>query len=235
MSRVLGRPASQFEHVADYEAVGAPVFAWRDAVARDGRTGSALNGIATVGAWKALGGRPAGGTGSGRVVSTAAANGHRPSRRSAWAGELRRRALVAGFPLAVHAMNRAGLGPLRAEISMQELRQAGLRAMGEVAARLQLGEAHVVFGHTHRVGPLPGDAELEWRGRGGARLLNTGSWTFAGVFLGTDPAESPYWPGACVLVEDSGPPVVRRLLQDRTREQIRPPRRRAGEVRRARA
>ena len=77
---------------------------------------------------------------------------------------LRRRALVAGFPLAVAALNRAGLGPLRAEISSGELRRAGLRAMDEVAARLGLGDAYVVFGHTHRAGPLPGDREQEWRG-----------------------------------------------------------------------
>jgi len=35
MSRLLGRPASTFGCVGDYEAVGAPLFAWRDAVARD--------------------------------------------------------------------------------------------------------------------------------------------------------------------------------------------------------
>jgi hypothetical protein len=135
---------------------------------------------------------------------------------------LRRRLLIAGFPLAVAALNRAGLGPMRAEVSSTELRRAGLRAMGEVADRLGLGDAHVVFGHTHRTGPLPGDDEQEWIGRGGARLLNTGSWTYASIFLTSTPGESPYWPGGCVLVEDSGPPEVLRLLQDRTREQIRP-------------
>ncbi len=34
MSRLLRRPASSFAGVEDYEAMGAPVFAWRDAVAR---------------------------------------------------------------------------------------------------------------------------------------------------------------------------------------------------------
>ena len=41
MSRVLGRPAASFSCVEDYEAVGAPVFAWRDAVAREARPGGA--------------------------------------------------------------------------------------------------------------------------------------------------------------------------------------------------
>lgn len=204
MSRLLGRPADEFDCVEDYEAVGAPMFAWRDAVARDARTGAALNGAATVSAWNALRG---GGARNGRA-------------RWASARRLRGRAIAAGFPLAVAALNRAGIGPLRADVSMSELRRAGLRAMGEVAARLDLGGAYVVFGHTHRTGPLPGDDEHEWRGRGGARLVNAGSWTYSRIFIAGSSAANPYWPGACVLVGDDGPPVVRRLLQDRSEAQL---------------
>lgn len=129
-----------------------------------------------------------------------------------------------GFPLAVSALNRAGIGPLKAEISPAELRRAGLEAMGEVAARIGLGDSYVVFGHTHRPGPLDGDAPEEWLGRAGARLVNCGSWTYASIFLRETAAESPYWPGGCVVVEDSGPPQVRRLLQDRSRDELRPTR-----------
>jgi predicted phosphodiesterase len=203
MSRLLGRPPSAFHRVGDYEAVGAPMFAWRDAVARDARTGAALNGAVTVTAWDALRGS---GTSTGR-------------KSVHW---LRRRAIAAAFPLVIAALNRAGIGPLRADISMSELRRAGLCAMGEVAARLELGDAYVVFGHTHRSGPLAGDAEQEWRGRGGARLVNAGSWTYARVFLSGAPGESPYWPGTCVQLGEHGPPTVVRLLQDRTHEQISP-------------
>ena len=228
MARLLGRHPDVFDCVADYEGVGAPVFAWRDAVARDARTGSALNGMATVNAWRALGGSRGdameGADGAGEFAQMARLRAVGQRAGSA-ARVLRRRALVGAFPLAVGALNRAGLGPLRPDISTSELRRAGLDAMGEVAARLGLEDAHVVFGHTHRPGPLPDDESAEWRGRGGARLCNTGSWTYAGIFLGGAPDESPYWPGSCVLVEDSGPPVVRRLLQDHTLEQIRPPRR----------
>jgi predicted phosphodiesterase len=228
MSRLLGRPADAFATVADYEATGAPVFAWRDAVARDTHTGSALNGIATVSAWSALRSDRRRRTGAGAAGATAsvAGNGRRPRRSGARVlRALRRRALVAAFPLAVAVLNRAGLGPLRANISPAELRRAGLRAMDDVAVRLGLGDAYVVFGHTHRAGPLADDDAGEWRGRDGARLLNAGSWTYAGIFLTATPGESPYWPGSGVLVEDSGPPQLLRLLQDRTREQIRPPRR----------
>jgi hypothetical protein len=70
----------------------------------------------------------------------------------------------------------------------------------------------VIFGHTHRAGPLPSDSPAEWTGRGGARLINAGSWIYEPTFLTRTPGESPYWPGVCVLVEDSGPPVLKRLL-----------------------
>jgi hypothetical protein len=232
MARLLGRSAQHFDSVADYESVTAPVYAWRHAVARDARTGDALNGVATVHAWRALGG-------GHDAVDDARRNG-RPSRRGRLdalranlVADLRKRAIVHGFPLAVAALNRAGLGPLRAEVSSGELRGAGLRAMGDVAARLGLGDAYVVFGHTHRSGPLPGDDASEWTRPGragahgtGARLVNTGTWTYDPIFLTSTPGESPYWPGNCVLVEDSGPPVLQRLLLDRSHDELNP--RRAG-------
>jgi hypothetical protein len=203
MSRVLGRPAEGFAGADDYEAVESPAFAWRDAVARSGPTGRLLNGATTDGAWRAL-----------------RADARR--RGAGVASKLRRRALGLGFPLAVAALNRAGLGPLHSNISGRELRRAGLDAMAEVAARLDLGDAYVVFGHTHRAGPLPGDEPREWRPGSsmgapgsGARLVNTGCWTCAPVFLTPTPGESPYWPGSCVIVEDSGPPLVERMLLER--------------------
>jgi len=216
MSRLLGRPAQDFEAVDDYEAMGAPVFAWRDAVAREARTGAALNGMATVAAWRALGG-------GSSEADAAAVPARRRGPRARVARELRRRAIIAGFPLAVAALNRAGVGPVRADISGAELRRAGLAAMGEVADRLGLGDSHVVFGHTHRTGPLEADEEHEWRGRAGARLVNCGSWAYADIFLGASGPSNPYWPGGAVLVQDSGPPRVERLLADRTREQLAPP------------
>jgi hypothetical protein len=206
MSRLLGRPSSALACVDDYEALGAPVFAWRDVVVRDAPTVTALNGAVTVSAWRALrGGRARG----GRWYK-------QPVRR------LRSATIAGAFPLAVAALNRAGVGPLRTDVSTNELRRAGLRAMGEVAARLGLGDSYVIFGHTHRPGPLPGDAQHEWRGGGGARLMNVGSWTYDSVFLSASPGESPYWPGVCAIVDDDGPPVLKRLLQDCTHAQLRP-------------
>jgi len=220
MSRILGRPAASFSRVEDYEAVGAPVFAWRDAVAREARAGSgAMDRVDTIRAWRALAGEANGSGGSGGSAGPRGA-----ARRAAWARKLRGLALAGAFPLAVAALNRAGLGPLRTDISTEELRRAGLRAIGEVADRLGLGDAHVVFGHTHRAGPLPGDSESEWRGRGGARLVNCGCWTYDLVFLGRAAGETPYWPGTCVLVDEdsSEPPRLKRLLLDRSHAELAP-------------
>ncbi len=236
--RVLRRPADSFASAADYEAVTAPVFAWIDAVARQAPTGSTLNGQSTVRIWRALAGDRstsgnAGENGGGSSISNGIA------ALATLAPELRRRAIAGAFPLAVAALNRAGIGTFHADISAPELRRAGLRAMGEVAVRLELGDAYVIFGHTHRAGPLPRDVESEWRAhgahgvqggdvqgdsvQGGVRLLNTGCWTYDSYFLTGTPGESPYWPGGSVLVEDAGPPtppMLRRLLDSYTAEEL---------------
>jgi hypothetical protein len=218
MSRMLHRPAGAFSGPEDYEAVMTPVFAWIDAVARQAPTGETLNGGTTVRAWRALGGGGVRRDGDGGRV-----NGY---HRVAGLGRtLRRRALTGSFQLGVAALNRAGLGPLGADLSSGELRRAGLRAMGEVAERLALSAGHqpyVVFGHTHRAGPLPHDVAAEWSTPGGARLVNAGCWTYDSYFLTPHPGESPYWPGGCVVVEDEGPPVLRRLLEDRTHAELAP-------------
>lgn len=226
MGRVLRRPARAFTGPDDYEAVTNPVFAWIDAIARQATTGDALNGGLTVRAWRALRGveDTAGTALDGAAPDRTVADGAAPaqSRLAPLTRALRMRALAGAFPLAVAALNRAGFGPFNADLSSGELRRAGLRGMGEVACHLGLGDAYVVFGHTHRAGPLPGDRDSEWRGAGGVRLLNCGCWTYDSYFLTSTPGESPYWPGCAVLVEDDGAPQLRRLLADRTHAQLAP-------------
>jgi predicted phosphodiesterase len=224
MGRVLRRPARAFTGPDDYEAVTNPVFAWIDAIARQAPVGDALNGGLTVRAWRALRGveDTAGAALDGGARRAPGARRGAGARLAPLTRALRARALAGAFPLAVAALNRAGFGPFNANLSSGELRRAGLRAMSEVADRLGLGDAYVVFGHTHRPGPLPGDRHSEWRGAEGARLLNCGCWTYDSYFLTAAPGESPYWPGCAVLVEDDGEPQVLRLLADHPHEQLAP-------------
>jgi hypothetical protein len=127
---------------------------------------------------------------------------------------------VAGFmigsvaiPAAVAGLNAAGFGPFTGRVNGDALRESGLRAMAAVASGLGVDGAHVVFGHTHRPGPLPGDSPRSWRLPGGGRLWNTGSWQTEPVLSRHD-AESPYWPGTVIRLGDSGDPELARLLTD---------------------
>jgi hypothetical protein len=117
------------------------------------------------------------------------------------------------IPGAVAALNRLGIGPFNPELSGEELRRAGLLAMGRVAEALAPGAEHLLFAHTHRPGPLPGDEEAEWTTLSGARLWNTGSWYLEAAFVSDRAEQSPYWPGTIVWVEDEGPPRIDNALR----------------------
>lgn len=115
------------------------------------------------------------------------------------------------IPAAVAAINAAGFGPFRADISGLELRRAGLRAMAGAVAAIGIDAEHVIFGHTHRAGPLAGDVEGWWL-PGGSQLTNTGSWLYDSVFVeGSGPA-NPYWPGRITWLGDTDPPKHESVL-----------------------
>lgn len=187
MGRVVdlrdGRPSS----AEDYEAALAPIYSWLDAVAQrvEPRRGRTLH-ESSVRGWVALTGTRGRG--------------------------LRRRTLVLGYSLVIAMLNRAGIGPLRAEVTGAALRRAGLRGLEEAMRRLGVDAPYVVFGHTHRAGPLPGDDEAEWRTQRGSRLVNAGCWiTDSSLAEGERPG-SPYRPGFCVSIQSSGPPELVNLL-----------------------
>ena len=118
------------------------------------------------------------------------------------------------IPGAVALLNRAGLGPFDSDLSGEALRAGGVRAMGTVVDGLEVDPAHVVFGHTHRPGPLPRDEPGEWRSPRGVRLWNSGSWLMESVLIGDSGPGHPYWPGTVVLVPEEGDPVIRNVLRD---------------------
>jgi hypothetical protein len=182
--RLAGEPSGGPRRAEDYEAALGPMYAWIDAVAQTGGLrGSGSDGSFQVRAWRAV-------------------------RRDHSRGGLRRRGLAAAFPAVVAVLNRAGMGPLRADVSAVQLRRAGLRAFDEVLGRLGVpADAHVIFGHTHRAGPLPDDEGGEW-----GRMVNAGSWVHDPAWIGDSPGDSPYRPGFAVIVGDSGPPELVNLL-----------------------
>jgi Calcineurin-like phosphoesterase len=115
-------------------------------------------------------------------------------------------------PGAVAVLNRAGLGPFHTELTGEGLRRSGLLAMGHVAESLAPGVEHVLFGHTHRPGPLPDDDPAEWTTPSGTRLWNSGNWLRDPAFVRRPDTPSPYRPGTVLLLDDTGPPRLRNVL-----------------------
>ncbi len=200
MARVAGERAAGPRRAEDYEATLAPMYDWIDALAQgEGGRGA---------------GRAAGGAGASARAWRALAGGDGGGRRG-----LRPRLAVGAFALAIAGLNRAGIGPLSADLSRDALRDAALRAVGEVALRLGADDArHVIFGHTHRAGPLAGDDRSAWRTVTGARLTNCGCWIDEPSFAGRDRARSPYRAGFAVTLAADGPapaPLLVNLLDGR--------------------
>ena len=186
MGRITGR-GDRCESAADFEAVFAPLYGFYAGLS-EGASRAVLERGA--GMSRAVWSRA---TGDGRV----------------------RRVLLGRvtIPAAVAALNRLRIGPLSPVLSGEELRRAGLLAMGRVAGVLAPVAEHVIFGHTHRPGPLPGDDQAEWTTLSGTRLHNSGSWYFEPAFVRDGDERSPYWPGTVVHVEPGAPPRLENALR----------------------
>ena len=185
MSRVVAEPPGGPRTAEDYEATLGPMYDWIEGVAQSGGVRGHGSGGLQVRAWRML---------------------ERPGMRRTVRGA----GVAAGFWVLVALLNRAKVGPFGTDVTSVELRRAGLRAFREVLSRLGADAPQVIFGHTHRAGPLPEDDPGEWTG-----LLNTGSWTYDRGFVGEALAGNPYRPGFCAIVRDGGPPELVNLLDGR--------------------
>jgi predicted phosphodiesterase len=178
----------------EYERVQAPVYAFLFGLAQ-----------ATVGE------RVGGADPSLRVWRLLSGGETRSARMRSWLlGSV-------ALPGAIGVANRLGLGPVGSDLSPGAITKAGIAAIGTVVERLEVAADHVIFGHTHRRGPLPGDSA--WQA-GSASLWNTGSWVHAPALLGRTAAESPYWPGTVAIVDDDGPPQLVHVLDHLDREEL---------------
>jgi hypothetical protein len=124
------------------------------------------------------------------------------------------------FPVAARGLGRALHRHFDTDISPQNISRAGLAAIREALQRLGVEAGHVVFGHTHRPGPLPGDGVSDWTLASGAKLHATGCWNFSPGLCGPTPEQSLYWPGTVTWVEGTEPPRRTELLHDRSRAEL---------------
>ena len=180
--RALGGGPQSRTSPDDYEAAIGPLYSLTYNLAQAGRR--RITGGTSMKVWQQTGGADKPSL-TGRLLSGVAIPG-----------------LVAG-------LNRAGLGPFRPELNGHALRRASLSAIQEVVGALQIDAQHVLFGHSHRSGPWPGDETSEWTLPNGGRLHNTGSWVVDPAFGPT----GPYTPGPCAFLDEQGPPRLERLLE----------------------
>jgi Calcineurin-like phosphoesterase superfamily domain len=178
---------------ADYERVLRPIYGFSFGVAQARLRVGRARPHPSEAAWKALAGD----------------NGEASTRQ-----RLRANSVRAAFPLGIRAINRLLHSDFGADISALAIFLAGVEAATEMAARLGVGGAHVITGHTHRGGPNGGEAT--WPLAGGGQLHNTGSWVFASAFHDPGTPPSAYWPGTVTWIEDIGPPQRKQLLLDRS-------------------
>ena len=117
------------------------------------------------------------------------------------------------MPLGPRRLLRPGMARLTASVLGTQMRVASLPAVSHVVGRLGVDAEWVLFGHVHRLGPLPDDLQTRWHGpRGRPRLLNTGSWVYEPLLVHNATAPHPYWPGGAVTLQDDRPPRTVGLL-----------------------
>ncbi len=202
VARVSGGPPEGPSVPGDYERVQAPLYALLfDRAQRGSRRPMRRGHAPSMRIWEAVG----------------AATGRAPTLRGWLLG-------AAAIPAATRVANRLGLGPLGSELSVSELSRAGVRAMAKVVEGLGIEAEHVIFGHTHRRGPLPGEegpgSDPDWTA-GAVRLHNAGNWICAPALLGPAAERSPFWPGTIIEVVDDAPPRARNLLDGVDRRELR--------------
>ena len=200
VDRLAGIPTGRRETPLDYEEVHAPVYDLIFNLAQGGRgLGSDKEGRSrALRIWEAIGGA----SGKARTLR----------------GRLLGSAVI---PATLAGLERAGLGRFHRDFSIAEIGRAGVAAMHEVVDRLEIDAEHVIFGHIHRRGSLPGDdgspGSPRWT-QGGVTLHNTGNWLYTEALLGRAVPQSPFWPGSMVVVGDEGPPELVEVLLDVDRE-----------------
>lgn len=185
-TRAHGGDADGLRTPDDFERVLGPAYGWMDGLAEYATT-----------------------TGPTRSQRTSSGVWRRINADRGWRGVALRRIV----PLATGALGRAGLGRYERRLTPERLRIAGNQGIARAIRQLGVAPDALIVGHTHRAGPLPGDAAWEWRLADGGRLLNCGSWVDHGPRIDeiTDEPDA-YRPGRAVRVDADGTPRLISLL-----------------------
>jgi UDP-2,3-diacylglucosamine pyrophosphatase LpxH len=110
------------------------------------------------------------------------------------------------------------MAPLTAKLIDAQMRHASIPAAARVVARLGIDADFVVFGHVHRLGPLP---DNRWpANRTGPQFLNCGSWLYEPLLVDRARTPHPYWPGGAVLLEPGRDPYTIGLLDGLSPDQL---------------
>lgn len=193
MGRLLKVPEDQMPTPDDYERILAPIYAWMLAISE--RSGIEIES--------------GDGGGSTRIL------------RMLREGGLRGRSLQVGVSGLAKALQFGGLGELSGDLSGPALHRTEVRGFGTAVANLGIDAEYVLFGHTHRAGPLPRDEAALWVAPGGARLFNSGCWVQEGAAFmpPQEQAVSAYRAGFAIELDDDGPPRLVNLLDARDHQE----------------
>ena len=100
------------------------------------------------------------------------------------------------------------------------MRRQAIPAQVRVLEDLGIDAGYAIFGHVHRLGPVPGEDPAQWGSH--PAILNTGSWQFEALLAARGEPPHPYWPGGAVLIAGDHPPHTLGLLDDLRREDLDP-------------
>jgi UDP-2,3-diacylglucosamine pyrophosphatase LpxH len=126
------------------------------------------------------------------------------------------------LPHLPRVMRGARLTPVTAAAVDLQMRRAAVPALGHVLRQLGIRAQYVIFGHVHRLGPLPEDRPGQWQTADGTRVVNCGSWLYESMLVDRATPPHPYWPGGAVLIEPGHAPRALGLLDGLDRRELRP-------------
>jgi len=156
-----------------------------------------------------------------RRPSVSRLSGSVPLPVAALLNDLAELARAATMPRIRRGLLKPTFAPWTAALLGLQMRRASMPALARVVHRLGIDADWVVFGHVHRLGPLPDDDPLAWAGPGGRpRLANCGSWLYEPLLVHRATPPQPYWPGGAVLIEDGADPRAIGLLDDLGPEEL---------------